>query len=252
MSKPIVLFNSIVTELNVTASHTETGYPASAVATPFTYDFWRKPAAAVAFLDIDAGEDVTADSLGWLGSHGATPVYSLESSDNGADYIEVVPQAFAIEGANVALFDAVTARYWRLNIGSTLNAYDVRNVMIGQSLEFERCIMKSHAPLPYNRVTRYTTNESGTGQFLGRSIIRQHQSTEVQMEMMSAPWSRDQFQGFVRHAEKKPFYFSWNPDKYPDEAGYVWTDEDIGISYTGDAALMTASWNMKGVARYES
>ena len=112
--------------------------------------------------------------------------------------------------------------------------------------------MKSHAPIPYNRVTQYTTNESGTGQFLGRSIVRQNQATDVEFSMITAPWARDQMQDFVRHAQKKPFYFAWNPADYPDEVGYVWTDEDIGVEYTGDGSLMTASWRMKGISRYES
>jgi hypothetical protein len=120
-------------------------------------------------------------------------------------------------------------------------------IMVGKQTEFERCIMRRYAPLDYNRATEYLTNESGRGSFMGRSIIRRNHESSVSFDMMTGPWVRSTFQPFVRHARTKPYFFAWNPTTYPNEVNYVWTDEDIGVEYTGDRNRMSASWKMRGL-----
>ena len=82
---------------------------------------------------------------------------------------------------------------------------------------------------------------------MGRSIIRRNHESSVSFDMMTGPWVRSTFQPFVRHARTKPYFFAWNPTTYPDEVNYVWTDEDIGVEYTGDRNRMSASWKMRGL-----
>lgn len=123
----------------------------------------------------------------------------------------------------------------------------VAYVHIGDMLEFEKCIMKSYAPIDYNRVTEFLTNESGTGQFMGRSIVRRNHESSVSFELMSSTWVRSKFQPFVNiWSRTRPYFFAWNYDDYPNEVNFVWTDEDIGVSYTGDRNMMSASWKMRG------
>ena len=258
MSKPIVLIDSILLEAGTVIGLSNTGSAAGtaidSVATPFTYDKWVASTADHAYIGITPAAPALVDCLCITGRLENIHRIVLRGVGSGP-VTTLLTIAAPKSGAIMARFDNSTSYdefvvivYYKL--GATV-PISISNIMLGKAIEFERCIMKSHSPITFNRVTQYDTNESGTGNFLGRSIMRQNTVTDVEFSMMSAPWSRDTFQRFVKHAQRYPFYFSWNPSAYPDEAGYVWTDEDIGISYTGDAALMSASWKMKGISRYE-
>lgn len=255
MSKPLILYQNVLTETNVTASSSEAGFPAAAVASPFTYpaDSWAFFADDEVTLDIDAGAPVAADSVGLLCYNLTDSDIVFQYSDDGVSYTDL--HAFAANRDGAYFFhDSVTHthRYWRLSFRSfsaDIGAeVQVPVVYIGEALQFEYCIMKKHAPLPYNRNTEYLTNESGTGQYLGRSVIRLNYETSVSFNLMSAAWVRQYFQPFVEHCQEGgAYFFAWNYGTYPDEVGYVWTEQDIGVDYTGDRDKMASSWNMRGL-----
>ena len=244
---PAILYQSIVTPLNVTATAENGGFPASAVANPLTYDWWSFDINADVSLEVDAGQPVSVDALGVI-VRGFTGRFVLESSDDGAAWTERVSGSDS--GHHLLLIDnSVSARYWKLtfeedseNTGETVV---VPVIYLGEALRFEKCVRGQYAPLVMNRKTQYFDSDSGTGQFIGRSIVRQSLEGGVNFERMTAPWVRQHFQPFVEAARVRPYFFSWDPERYPEEAVFVKTDEDIGASYNGDRNLMSASWSMR-------
>lgn len=241
---------------------------------PFTYEYlWYRvhPGDRTDVIRWESGSGgVPADALGilldgyYLGSSSllsgqAAPLQGsvfLEGSDNGSSWAAIHTYTGLRSGANYFSFDLVAFPHYRItiNITSPIDSSQghlsirtlIRNIMLGQRLEFERPIIRTHDPLPLNRTTEYQTNLSGNGQFLGRSISRRGVASSIDIPMMSREFARGPFQQFVEHAQRYPYYFSWNEALHPGDAGYVWTDEDIQTGYSGDGSLMSASWNMRG------
>lgn len=244
-SVPLIGYKTIITPTNITASTQAADFPASTLANPLTYDKYRGEATSVTLV-IDAGSDVACDYFGM-----ALPNFSsamLEYGDDGISWTSIVTTfSVADDSTIIKPFDLTTARYWRFTLEKATADIELSVLYLGQSLRMERCIMQSYAPLPLNRVTEYTSNQSESGQFLGASIVRDGYESSVTFTLITAPWGRGEFQPFVRAARTRPYFFLWNPDRYPNEAAYVKTDEDIGLSYTGNRSYMTASWNMKGL-----
>jgi hypothetical protein len=187
------------------------------------------------------------NSIGIFGEGIAGLDLQVSYSTDGAVYTVLLSTTILKDGTSLFVFDTtVIAGYYQIsfNGGSGFTA-KIRNMMLGEYLEFERCLKAPYAPAPYNRITDFISGKGGDGQFLSRRKVSEGFATKIEMNMISSTWGRNQFQTFVEHAINKAYYFSWNPVDYPSEAIYGWTDEDIPLSYTGDQALMQSSWEIK-------
>jgi hypothetical protein len=261
MSEPRIGYDTILTVTNVTASAEETGFPATALANPLTYDRWRAPvlgdSSGLTYIYIDAGSAVTLDYLGIashnLGTIGAalTLYGNSVAGLTGSPVTLAVVSSIATDAPFIESFTAGAYRYYTIAINpgavTVTESIDIGVLFLGAAMQFERCIMGQHAPINYNRKTEFNINISDNGQFLGRSITRQGYETSVSFNMITGAWGRATFQPFVKYARTKPYFWQWNPTTYPSEVAYVHTDGDIGIQYTGDRTLMSANWTMKGL-----
>lgn len=255
MSEPVVIYESIITQQNVTASAEMAGFPIESIVTPMTdtSDSWRFVLDDIVTVDIDAERPVPVSAVGMVCFGIVGSYVNVQYSDDGDQYIDFLALYVARDGSFMdSVDDAIEARYWRIEFEPVNGAIGlvarVPRIMLGEHLKFERCVMRSHKPIVLNRTTEYQTSESGTGQYLGRSIKRQNFATDVSFPYISSSWARVKFQPFVVAARQGPYFFSWNPERYPQEAAYVWTDEDIGIDYTGELNYMSSSWSMRGLA----
>lgn len=246
MSAPRVLFDNYITETNVTADTHVGDRDIYGAVNTLTYEYWE--------FDADTGTvDIeytgTVDSLGLVIENMLNCTVSVYYSADDITYNLADARQFLRNGAYLISFAPVSGNYFRIVFEKAVASSGiVRNLMLGEYTEFERCLMRTHAPISYNRQTEYIGNQSGTGQFLGRSSRRKGYANGFQFDMIGSSWARNQFQQFVENAQDKAYYIAWNPASYPDECALGWTDEDIGVSYTGDAALMQAKWNMKALA----
>lgn len=270
MGVPVVLYESVVDDTTTALRATTGGVTVAAgsdarnIFSPFTYPadsliIQRGTSTGTISIQFNATADFSA--IGFV-------IQGIKD-DAGAEVrvlrrlTNTLTSTIAIidvdrDGVFLATFDSQEFDYPDLDyyivqlIGIDEESSDSENIVwsvatIGNLMSFEKCIMRSYAPLDYNRSTEFLTNESGTGQYMGRSIVRRNYQSSVSFDLMSAPWVRSTFQPFVRHARTKPYFFAWNKDTYPNEVNYVWTDDDIGATYTGDRNMMSASWEMRGI-----
>lgn len=267
--KPIILYENVISGTGVSVSGSGggvselAGFPAVNAFSPFTYpaDSWMiERGTSTGLIEIVLNDSVVSDpfdSIGFIVSGTAGDTMSLELRFEPTIGSPVVIDTITID-RDGCYFSQFTERTSSLgfyyieisgidpeNSDSTPIIFPV--IMIGKAMQFEKCIRNRYAPIDYNRKTEFLTNESGTGQYMGRSIIRRNHESTVSFDLMTAAWVRSTFQPFVRHARTKPYFFIWNPTTYPDEVNYVWTDEDIGVEYTGDRDRMSASWGMRGL-----
>lgn len=234
----------------VTASSTETGYSANAPANPLTYEYW-KPATMAATWAVDAGEEVTIDYCGiaahTLGTNGNTVIVMCADDSDFTSNVQVIDSVAPSDNSPIMfLFAPTTARYWRIFISGS-NKPTIGVVNFGQVIEMQRTAFAGINPIEMNRVTVVRPNKSETGQWLGRSVIRQSVKTKVDFNNLTYDWYKTNMDPFAVNAQKYPFFFAWRPDGYPDSVGYVWVNQDIAPTTNGKRDLVNVSLDMEGL-----
>ena len=239
--------DNIVRTGTVTASSETAGFPAIAAANPLTYNYW-KPASLPAWWKVDAG---TPKPVGYVGiaSHdlgGVSGTVVVEYSDDDSTWIEVDSHSPVDDSPIMFLFEPITARYWRIVVSGTAPFVGV--VYMGMPLEMERPCFAGISPINFSRMTTIRPNVSESGQWLGRSIIREGSRMSVQYRNLNYDWYKDNFDPFVEQARKYPFFFAWRPEGYPETIGYVWTQSDITPTTSGIRNLLDVGFDMMGLA----
>lgn len=234
---------------SVTASSADAGAPASSVLSWQTYERWR-PTASPATLTATFPA-ATIDYIG-IGAHRLSRATSVtfEIQVAGA-WSEIVPGV--IEGVEAAdnepIMLLMTPREdvtgVRVSFSYTGDAPDVGKMVAGQVLTMQRPFYAGHSPAMLARNTSKQPNISEGGEWLGSTIIRQGRSTQVTWEHLRAPWYRAYFDPFVEHARRYPFFFAWNPRRFPD-CLYAMTTEDAIPDNMGKRDFMIVTLGMKG------
>lgn len=234
----------------VTASSEDADFPKENATDALDWDYWS-PTSLPAWIRVDAGEarDVTymAVAAHNLSSKGVTvtPQYSTDDSSWTDATTGQVPND---DGPIMFLFDVTTARYWRLYLsGGSIPQVGV--VYVGRALAFERALWQGHTPITMARQTDIRPNRSEGGNRLGRSIIRRGNATSFDVENLTSSWVRNKLDPFIKQARTRAFFLSWNPEKYPDEVGWGWCNDDIQPQQAGPRDLMSVSFDFVGQAQ---
>lgn len=245
MSAPKVLFENYISDTNVEVDSYVSPHDIYGAVNTLSYEYWE-------FDTDDATIDIeytgTVNCFGIVIQDLLNCTITVYYSSDDIIYTQAVTKNFIRNGAHMISFDDVWGNYFRIVIEKAVSSNGiVKNIMLGEYLEFERCLMRNHAPIPFNRNTDFISNQSGTGRFLGRSSRGVGNSNSFDFQMLTSSWGRNQFQTFVESCQNKAYYIAWNDELYPDESAFGWTDEDIPLSYTGDASLMETRWTMRAL-----
>jgi hypothetical protein len=238
---------SILTNSNVTASSESSGFPASALSNPLTYDQWR-PSSVPASVSVDNGSTVDVDYIG-IAAHNLSSVgavIDVEYSTDGVSWILLQELSPGDNGPIMLLFETITARYFRFTVEAS-DVFYIGAVYIGQALVMQRSIYGGHAPITLSRSTEFSPNRSEGGQWLGRSIVRKGTETSYDWSNLTALWYRQHFDPFVKLARTRPFFIAWYPSKFPQEVGFVWVNSDIKPQNMGVRDFMSVSMNVVGL-----
>ena len=220
------------------------GYPLENILTGQTFEVAKFDSVAVQ-INIDLGQIQSVDYMAFVSKNAIN--YTLQYSSDGIDYTAVSQAADSSKKARMALFDSITARYWRVFIASPLGTeVQITNLKLGLALAMYRPIYGGHSPITLNRLTAKTPTRSEGGEFLSSSITRQGFAGSFDYRHLPADWYRDFFDPFVEHARTGTYYIAWNPLQFPKEVAYGWTEEDFTPSNMGIRDLMQVSWNMRG------
>ncbi|WP_322997961.1 hypothetical protein [Castellaniella sp.] len=232
-------WHTITRDTTLSVSSERAGFPGIALKNATTYDRWS-PVTLPAWAQWDAGGNVDVDYVG-IASHnlgGAT--VSVQHSQDGTAWTDAIVLTPSKNDALIAWWEQVTARYWRVLIDGN-DIYRVGVIYLGKILVMPRSITSGHSPAMLSRNTDILPAKSDTGQFLGRSIIRQGFATTYQWESLPAQWYRDSFDPFVAAAVKYPFFLVANPARWPGESMYAWATKDVKPRYQRQRDWMEVS-----------
>jgi hypothetical protein len=206
----------------VTVSDTADGYFADAPNNSLTYERW-KAATLPAEWEVDFGGAVEADYCVIaghdLGSKGAT--VNVEYWDgSGWNSILSMPLVVVDDRPIFVIFDRQSWQAWRIKVYG-VDAPEIAVVRFGVALQMPvPAVYQSTTPLHMRRSVVMRTNNSVTGEWLGRSKIRGALSGEFSWREFPEAFGLGALDTFLRAVEDEPFVIAWRPDLRPDEVAF--------------------------------
>jgi hypothetical protein len=123
----------------------------------------------------------------------------------------------------------------------------IGSIYAGIALQMQRPYFGGSSPINLNRVTKFYSSRTETGNVIGREIRSENFKTDVDFKNLTNDWYRAYFDPFVESARRYPYFYAWNLEAYSGDVGYVETTEDIGPSYQGQRDLMSVGFSLLGV-----
>lgn len=229
------------------ASATSTSGDGSLATTWQTYERWipeSSPATLTAEFD-----SAPVSYIG-VGAHtlGAADSVVFEVKDGGS-WVQVqpatVPEMVAPDNeAIMLLINERTITGVRITVEYSGEAPTVAKLAAGKVLTMARPFYSGHSPIMLSRNTTRRPTVSEAGEWLGTTLVRQGRQTAVEWNNLKAPWYRQFFDPFVSHAQRYPFFFAWNPKRFPDCA-YAMMTSDANPSNSGTLNYMSVSINVR-------
>lgn len=210
---------------SIVASDTAAGFFADAPDNSLTYEKWS-PATVPATWETDLGAArqvdyclIAAHDLGTVGAS-----INVQYWD-GAAWLDLLSASQAVSGdlPVFVLFAPVTAQRWRINIVSAASAPKISVIRFGKAMQFsDPAIIAGHVPLDMARAVTMRTNNSVTGEWLGRSRLRAVISGEFRWTYIPEGFGRGALSEFLSEIEEEAFAIAWRPDLYPQDVAYCW------------------------------
>lgn len=225
MSNAIIAWQNLLdSALSVVASSAEPLYPARNAWDGKTTTYWQPVGTGDHALVITFSAPVTSDVFCVfrhnLGTAEASIV--LQSSDDaGATWDDCfAPLEPADNECVLQPHDAVSSDTWRILIeGSTAPVF-LGVVLFGQKLVPYRGLPVGTGLAGDSRDVEVITSKAEGGAMVGRSVIPRGATQDIEMQFVPVDWVRDYWRPFKRHAESKPFFYSWNHSAYPEDCVY--------------------------------
>lgn len=231
-SKALICYdNALERAQSVTASSVRGGFAAANASDWRTTTYWSPSGSGQQTLTAVFASPVSADYFACyrhnLATAGATIVLQ-RSTDGGANWLDCfAPAAPADNECVIRSFAGLAATHWRvkLQVSGTAELF-LGLVAFGVALVPCRGMPAGFVIPRHGRKVEILNNRTEGGGFSGRSLIARGAETRLTIRHAKPAWVRANWEPFVRHAELKPFFFSWNHAAYPEDAVYCWRDGD--------------------------
>lgn len=244
----IAYSNAATTATSITATSTDGDNVASNMFNGFTFDGWKADAAGTQHVQINFTAPVTVDYFAYYNTdaseNGATIKFQYSSGGGFVDAVSILP---IDNSPQLSTFAPVSATAFRVVIENATSATMISVASFGEFLPIpfglENSFNSPHNSQQYSNIT----NASETGNFIGRSVRKQSSDFTVSTRLLQYDWFIQNWRPFIRHAERRPFFFKWSNSTYTDEAVYCWTVEKIQTPVFTDEHFMSFSLDLKGL-----
>lgn len=145
------------------------------------------------------------------------------------------------------LLNSAAPKAIRISIKDNITAPKIAVIYIGKSTVLQRSIYVGHTPITMGRNQTEVGGLSQSGQYLGTLVTKEYFSTSVSLRNLTPSWYRLNLDPFVNRNQKTPFFWSWRPEKYPNETGYCWLSDTPRPSNDLSNGMMKVSLSMEGI-----
>ncbi len=248
--RPRIAYDNKAVGASVVADSTAVGFDPVNLFDWKAYTLWTPATPGVHYVTVIPATVPTVDTFAMaqhnLGANGGTIKlqYSLNSGGSWLDATAAI--APVADECIFKNFAAITASHWRVEVTST-PASVIGLLFIGASYQPGRGMLDGFAPPLLARKSEQYSTMSESGLFLGRSILRRNIETEVRFEHLTPAQAYNEWLPFMKHAEKKPFFFAWLYEDYPTDCALMETNGDIPAPVFSRHFALTVSLKMKGL-----
>lgn len=241
-------YDNLLEQGTVQASSEDANYPAANAYDWLTCDFWRPTTSGAVTLTVMLPAGKPANYLAFynhdLWKYGGS--IGLQYYDGSAWVDATTSVTPADNKPRMVFFSSVTATQWRVVV--TCNGiFNLGIVSFGSFLSLPYGMYIGWSPPRLARRSRLTTSMSDAGAFLGRSIIGNGIRTNLILQFAPDSWMDTYWLSFIRHAERKPFFFAPQCVKQPNDVALCWVDDDIPAPTHTHYGFMGANIPLMGV-----
>lgn len=222
-NSPLIGYDNKVTESNIAATDSASGYPVTNLGNVSTAEEWRANSTGVKYLTCTmSGESVDYVGVAKHNFGSAGIAVSVETYD-GSVWTEVCEAVFLPDDAPVIFrFDEDAPVGVRLKLAAGSSAPRCAIMYVGLLLKLQRNLYVGHTPINLASDPTVITGMSEEANFLGRVTTGRSAGTTIALQNLTPGWYRTYMKPFLRAAETTPFFFAWRPQGYPREVGFTW------------------------------
>lgn len=248
---PRIGWHNIVPAGAIAASDDDDAFPVSNLLRPETFLKWKGGNIGEHTITVTATPAESVNYFAIAGHNFATAGagLKLQQSPDGITWTDLTDEFLpATDHALMVEFaDTQASQYYRLVVAPTVAIPEIGALNIGRVLRMQRRLYVGHKPMGLNRKTETSTGFSESGQFLGRTRLRQMLEGSAEFANITPDWVRAYFDDFQDAAETLPFFFAWRPEAYPDEIAYVSLTGDPDIVNQQANGMVGISMSMRGI-----
>lgn len=196
----------------VSASTTASDYYAEGASNSLTFEKW-KPTTVPANWATDFGAEKSVNYC-CIGAHRLAGSVVVVQSWDGSSWVDQCDETEVTDNSAImVLFDKIETQKMRLSIVSGSPAV-ISVIRFGLSLDMPQPFYSGHAPMEMARQTKFMSNYSDTGEFLGRSKKRTFLQSSYSWTHLQASWIREYWPDAQLGLENEPFFIAWRPDTF--------------------------------------
>lgn len=227
---PIILYENLLENGNLTASNTASGYDVDNLIDRRSYTKWKASGVSTQTIEVNLLNAKKVSAIGIYKHNliGATVTLNCYIA---AQWEEVISFSPSNNKAILRLTDVTRiATHWQIVISSAVAAPEIGIIMIGNKLEF-----------PFTPTTPYTPSEEGivvsslinkNGHTLGNDISYFHVNTQITFTDLLRSWIETYFEPFYHNYGKKlaPFFYAWDLTSAPNHILFATLSPDMVYS----------------------
>lgn len=233
---------------SITGTAPDTGFALANLFNYFTFDGYKPNASGTANVDITLSASAPCDYFAFynqdLFEYGGT--IKLQYWDGGG-WVDCFSAYTPVDNSpQLITFTEVNSDQYRIVFDSPTAAI-LSCASFGKSL-----------PIPYGLATSFASPHNGqqyvdisniseSGNFIGRSTYKEAVEFSVSTELLEYDWFRANWRPFMRHLERRPFWFKWSDTTYTDEAVFCWNNGKQSTPVFTGSQFMSFSLSLKGL-----
>jgi len=245
---PIIAFDNLaLSASSITASSEEAGFNSANLFNYFTFDGWKPSAGGAQYVEIQLPNASPCDYFAFYNQNIFEDAGEIKLQYwDGSTFSDIVTFSPLDNSPQLITFTEVTADLFRVSVTST-NPAIISCVSFGKYLSIPFGLETSFNS-PHNAQHYFDkSNESETGNFIGRSVVKRAASFTIATQLLEYDWFREYWRPFIRHAERRPFWFKWSNSTYSDESVYCWNDGEIATPTPTGPHFMSFTIALKGL-----
>lgn len=236
---PVLLADNRLLDGTPAATDTADGYDVLNLRDLKTFTKWKAASPGQKYITVDCGTAKSADSLGIVGHNlfTAQAQVTVDTSPDGVAWTNRLA-AFSpsTDRALLKYFPAVSARWWRVGIGSASETPAMAVLLLGTRIAFP---YPPDAPfVPAEESIEAEANRSKTGHVLGTVVRFKPYRIRARWSNLPRSFVEGTFLPFWEQyaSNLHPFLWAWDLDRYPDDVRFVRVDE--GYAYRPGVSIL--------------